>query len=400
MTSENISEDISEDIPENRDKRIKRRIRGRMQDFFAITSPEIETMCLEELKACPMSVHDASVVEGGVIFKGRLWDMYAANLHLRTANRILMRIGEFKATNFRQFEKKLSDFPWELYLASDVIPKISVNTQKSRLYHKDAIAELVLASIQSRSANTGYPTFSEHVFVRGVEDRFTLSIDTSGDLLYKRGIKIHVGKAPIRETTAAAILKYAGYDPCEPLVDPLCGSGTFSLEAAMIAANIPAGWFREFAFTGWQSFEEGRWKHLRREAEKNIIQPEQPMIFASDIDQKLCDHLENSISENGLSKMISVSCADVFEQTSLGYTVSKPGLIVLNPPYGKRIGTFEDSEDFFIQLCQHIQRNYKGWKFAIIASDKEVLKQISLKFKITPFFHGGMRLYLITGRIF
>ncbi len=382
-------------IPESLDKRIRRHIRARIMEFFAICAPGLEKLCLKEISTLPMSVQDASLVEGGVMFKGRLWDMYLANLHLRTASRILMRIGELKATNFNQLEKKLSDFPWELYLSSDENLNISVSTHQSRLYHKDAIAEIVLKSIRNRIGNTASSNSSEHMFIRGMDDRFTLSIDTSGELLHKRGLKIHVGHAPIRETTAAAILQLAGYDPSEPLLDPLCGSGTFSLEAAMIAANIPAGWYRKFAFMNGRSFEEGRWKHIRREAEKQIMLSDQPLIFASDKNAKIADSLEKNISEYGLSKMIRVSCADIFESKPL----SHPGLIVINPPYGKRIGTYRDSEEFFIKLCQHLHRNYRKWKFAILVPNNLFLQHIPFRFRSVPIFHGGINLDLIIGRI-
>lgn len=124
--------------------------------------------------------------------------------------------------------------------------------------------------------------FPQQLFVRAVNDQLTVSIDSSGDMLYKRGLKIQGGKAPIRETTAASILALAGYHIGEPLIDPMCGTGTFSLEGAMIANHIPAGWYRNFAFMGWPCFKPSRWKHIRREAKGRITRLTKPVIFASD----------------------------------------------------------------------------------------------------------------------
>ncbi|MBU1569456.1 MAG: hypothetical protein KKE00_02865, partial [Proteobacteria bacterium] len=257
-------------------KRIKRHVTGREKEFFAATSPGLESLCLYELKTFAETGNDFIETNGGVQFAGRITDCFSANLNLRTANRILMRIGEFKATNFMQLEKKLSDFPWELYLPADSRPDINTSTKQSRLYHKDAIAEIFAASIEKRFALNGFAqaaqdsSIPQQIFVRADNDRFIVSIDSSGELLYRRGIKTHRATAPLRETTAAAILKISGYDGSEPLLDPMCGSGTFSLEAAMISQNIPAGWFRNFAFMNWPCFGPQRWAYIKRKAESGV----------------------------------------------------------------------------------------------------------------------------------
>lgn len=377
-------------------KRIRRHIRGQTHTFFAATAPGFESLCFEELSA--LSLKEAKITDGGVEFGGRVWDAYLANLHLRTANRILMRIGEITASNFHRLEKKLADVPWEIYLPTDGIPDVNVSVRKSRLWHSDAIADMVRKSIRNRLGISGTPLSSQQIFVRGINDHFLFSIDTSGELLHKRGLKIKVGKAPIRETTAAAILMQAQYNPQHPLIDPLSGSGTFSLEAAMMSANIPAGWFREFAFTHHPSFEPGRWKHIRREAEKQIAIPNAGQIFASDKAPKACAELEKTVAQHDLSQLIRVDCKDFFDIMPSQIS-SVPGLVVINPPYGRRIGTQAASEIFFQDMGKHLQKAYPGWKAAIVVPHKDLLKYFPFKTKIYQFFHGGMKLFLMIGKI-
>lgn len=275
-------------------KRIKRHVTGREKEFFAATSPGLESLCLDELKNLSLTGEAIIEPEGGVRFTGRIPDCCSANLNLRTANRILMRIGEFKATNFMQLEKRLSDFPWELYLTAGQLPGLRVAAKLSRLYHKDAVSDIFSRSIGKRLARNSAssavkdPSIKQQIFVRISNDRVSISIDSSGELLYKRGIKKHRATAPLRETTAAAILRLSGYDGSEPLLDPMCGSGTFSLEAAMIAQNIPAGRFRNFAFMNWPCFAPQTWEYLKRKAESGIKLISSPLIFASDTDSKAC----------------------------------------------------------------------------------------------------------------
>lgn len=300
----------------NIEKRIKRHVVGRSQTFFIATLPGIEPVCYNELRQLGIPLADAAVSKGGITFNGRLHDCYLANLKLRTANRILMRLFTFTASNFRQLEKKLSSMPWELYLSKNIACELNVTAAHSRLIHTDAIAERFKTSIvrqldpsaaKSAENDAGHP---QQIFVRVQDDEFTVSIDSSGELLHKRGVKISGGRAPVRETMAAAILDLAGYQPGDTLIDPMCGSGTFSIEAAMTAKNIPAGWYRKFAFMDWPSFQPLRWEHLRREAENKITTTAKPVIFASDTDADTIQKLSRLVQDNHLSDTINVSAAD------------------------------------------------------------------------------------------
>jgi len=395
----------------NIEKRVKRHVLGKIRSFFVSTLPGIEQLCFNELLSLGISMTDATLMKGGVEFRDRVHNCYLANLKLRTANRILMRIETFRATNFRQLKKKLAGLPWELYLHKYAMYEVNVTSRHSRLFHKDAIVDQVKESVAERWSLANLylenkqetSRFPQQIFIRAFNDRFTISIDSSGELLHKRGLKIHGGKAPIRETIAAAILAEAGYHGDEPLLDPMCGTGTFSLEGSMIANHVPAGWYRNFAFMGWPCFRPSRWKYIRREAEKSIKRINKPIIFASDKDQNICLNLGKVIRENNLSGTISVLRRDFFDLLpsdikSLAKT-ERNGLVTINPPYGRRLGSKDNSEKTFVKICQKLKKDFKGWKIALIAPSRNLVKKVPFTVADHNLFHGGLNLTFLTGRI-
>lgn len=386
-------------------KRIKRRVIGRQQRFFAAASPGFETVCLQELLRLQPTAGQARVTSGGVEFEGRLTDCYRANLNLRLPNRILMRIGAFKSSNFRQLERKAGDIPWELYLNPGGLLKVHVATRHCRLHHSGAIAERFEQIISARRpamisgekippADAG----DQNLFIRGLDDFFTLSIDSSGELLYKRGLKKHTGRAPLRETLAAAALILAGYESDQPLIDPLCGAGTFSLEAALIAKRIPAGWFRDFAFMKWPSFIASRWNYIRRQSESGFVHPARPMIFASDIDDGACAKLQSCIETYSLSDAIEVRQADFFNLDPRKLTAGS-GIICMNPPYGLRLGARPESEKFFYAICDKLKNDYRQWKLVLFAPDRKLARAVPFQTRSYPILHGGLKLELLVGKI-
>jgi putative N6-adenine-specific DNA methylase len=386
-------------------KRIKRHIIGRRRAYFAATSPGLESLCFKELSSLSLPIDRCRVVEGGVEFKGRLQDCFKTNLLLRTANRILLRIDQFKASSFRQLEKKAADIPWELYLPLTSLPEMRVTTIHCRLYHTTGISERVLAGIPKHWTDTRACTndksgaaSEQTIFIRGVDNRFTISIDSSGEHLHKRGFKRHSGKAPLRETLAAACLLLAGYKGTAPLIDPMCGTGTFSLEAALMAKNMPPGWFREFAFMGWPSFHRSRWDFLKRQHEKQITSPEQPLIFASDEDTSACSRLEKCVAQHHLADVITVSRTNFFDFFPRDLT-DQSGWITMNPPYGKRIGSPEKSEQLFLKICDRLKQYYKGWKLVLIVPSRQIGNKIPFKLRRFHLLHGGSRIVLMLGTI-
>jgi len=388
-------------------ERIKRHVTSLPKKFFIATTPGLESACLAELNSLPLTALNPVTCFGGIEFKGYIQDSYMANLSLSTANKILMRILEIKVANFRQLEKKLSDFPWELFIDIQSAPTINVTSKHSRLYHKKAISERIYKSILDRYdkiygkyAHIDLNHGKQNLFVMLVNNRVTISLDSSGELLYKRGIKKHGGPATIRETIAAAALILAGYDYNEPLIDPMCGSGTFSIEAAMKINNIPSGWFRNFAFMQWPCFNENKWANISQTAQKGIIYPKNNFkVFASDKDPYTCDAMAKCINSCLLSHTIQVCCKNFFDFAPSEITTC-PGLVVINPPYGLRIGTKKESIELFLEICKKLKKDYKNWKVALIAPHLKLLKKIPLvEPKSYIFMNGGLKLNLLTGKI-
>jgi putative N6-adenine-specific DNA methylase len=387
-------------------KRLRRHVVGRKRAYFAVTAPGLEALCREELGAPPMQLQTQPPGGGGVVFTGRLEDCQRANLHLRTASRVLLRIGSIQATGFGVFEKRTADMAWELFLPPAAPLGVKATMHRCRLMHSEAIKERTLAAIARRmqavaGAARGEPPEAlppQTVHIRGYRDRFGFSIDSSGDPLYIRGRKPHAGRAPVRETLAAGVLKLMGYAGEGPLVDPMCGSGTFSLEALMAARNIPAGWHREFAFEHWPSFAPKRWQYLRAAAEKEIRPTSAHRIYASDIDPEACRRLQKTVAGFGWSDSITVGQADFFsmDPSVFGET---PGLVVLNPPYGKRVRPGTQTPVFFRAVAERLRSTWRGWR-AVLLIPLPVLQTCSLPgFQTVQTVHGGIGLAIHYGRV-
>ncbi|RPJ45205.1 MAG: hypothetical protein EHM21_09560, partial [Chloroflexi bacterium] len=253
---------------------------------FAVTAPGLEPLAAKELRNIGISLEGQKPVtglhlaekrttggaaaesdrSGGVSFTGSLEDIYRANLHLRTASRVLVRLGDFYAAGFPELRKKAGRLAWERFLAPGQPVSLHVTCHKSKLYHSGAVAERVLAAIADRlgkpapavkaspTGEEGEGTAVQMIVVRLIHDHCTISVDSSGELLHRRGYRQATAKAPLRETLAAAMLLASGWDGASPLVDPFCGSGTIAIEAAMLALGIPPGWRRSFAFMNWPRY--------------------------------------------------------------------------------------------------------------------------------------------------
>ena len=382
-------------------KRLRRHVTGRVRDYYVVTVPGFEAICRRELVGLGFDDQTLTGEPGGITFRGRLVDCQRANLNLRTATRILMRVDSFMATNLRRLAKSVDRIAWELFFSADEPPEVKVSSHRSRLYHTEAIAQTLRASIAHRLMRSGrsLPAGSpQMLYARVVDDHFVLSVDSSGDPLYKRGLKSGPARAPIRETLAAAILIRAGYHSAMPLVDPMCGSGSFSLEAAMMAKCMAPGSKREFAFTGWPAYAENQWAFIRREAESRIIRLDRPRIFASDIDPVACAHLAETIAQNDLSDAVEVVRQDFFD-TRADHFGPAPGLVVINPPYGVRLGSERQANDLFMGICRHLKTHFPGWTVALITPNRELARQVPFPSSQMSLTHGGLTLALLIGTI-
>ncbi|MBF0229067.1 MAG: hypothetical protein HQK63_05675 [Desulfamplus sp.] len=427
------------------EKRVKRRITARTHRFFAVCPPGLKRMCHKEIiflseQILNCEFQDIVMLSGGVEFTSTVQGCYAANLYLRTPSRILMRITKFKAENFRTLEKKLTQIEWELYLKPSLNVHVEVSTNSSRLYHTDAIAQRAEKAIKEKCSdvssvvkinsltniaktrdNEKTKIAMQTIMIRGENDLFEVSIDSSGELLHKRGLKENVGVAPIRETIAFAILSAMKYPESQtlisgdnslsenskifranslPLIDGMCGSGTFALEAAMVALNIPAGFFRQFAFEDWQCFSKGQWDYMKKRASENIIIPDalcnNPFIFGVDQDPFILQEFEKMIQRFKFSSAIKTVAGNFLDILPEKITNnSNKGFVVLNPPYGKRIGENEDIEKIFFDIGRKLKSDFKGWRAGVIIPDKKFITYLHGRKSIMPIFHGGLEIYAV-----
>lgn len=376
------------------EKRVRRRVAAREHTFYVSAAPGLGGLLAQEMeRSLGLTV---TRVTGGVEFTARLEKMWEAALHLRLANRILVRLGSFTADGFPRLERRAAEFPWELWLPADADIDVVVTTHHCRLYHSGAVAERVKNVVARALKGGGKGTIPQKIYVRGEDDRFTLSLDAVGEPLYKRQVKTHGGRAPIRETLAFAILSMAGYTGDEPLVDPMCGAGTFSIEAAMRATNTPPGLFRQFAFEAWPSFREKGFAHLKRKGIDAVRGFTSPMIFASDLDEGAVGRLGKTLSLMPFGEIISLQSTDFFALDSTSLT-KVPGLVVFNPPYGKRIKGGNDA--FVKRLLAHLAIHWRGWKTAIAVPRQQVPRPLPAGFHEHPMSHGGLDLAVIIGQL-
>ena len=387
------------------ERRIKQQVIGRPQRFFAVTAPGLETLCRHELLTLPGALQVTGIEKGGVAFEGRLHEVYEANLRCRTAHRILMRIKAFRAANFETLVRQTAALPWELYLQPGCAPEINVSARQSRLYHSAAVAERIQQGIQTRLAalttsdsqgTTGKAVARIHA--RLTHDHCLLSIDSSGANLHKRGLKRQGGQAPLRETLAAAVLMRAGYRGREILCDPLCGSGSFALEGALMAKNIPPGWFREFAFQDWPAFRPGRWRHIRRTAEPPDMAFAQPTILASDRNAAAIRKLQQTLAAYGMDDVVRVAQQD-FDDLKGESLSPAGGIVVLNPPYGKRLGSRRMAEETYRAIGRRLQSHFRGWRAAVLAPNRRLADLLGFRARRFTMSHGGQPVHVLVGTI-
>ncbi|WP_457552247.1 THUMP domain-containing class I SAM-dependent RNA methyltransferase [Desulfobacula sp.] len=387
------------------EKRIKRRIIGREHLFFAVCSPGLKKVCHDEMLALGFPEKNLMTTPGGIEFKSKLETCLLFNLHLRSPSRILMRIGQFKATSFATLEKKINAIDWILYLPQNCDINFNVTTRESRLYHSDAIAQrcekIILNQLSEARAFTLSAKNKSHqtIYIRADHDVFNISLDSSGDLLFKRGIKQKVHTAPLRENLAFAMLFWAGFSKDDILIDPMCGSGTFSLEAAMMKTRVPPGFFRSFAFESWPGFGQKTYDYLKKQARENCLVFPEKQIFASDLDKMALTAMEQNISNHSFTDIIDLSQKDFFSIHPSRISPGKKGVVMLNPPYGKRLGQKSDSRSFYSEIGKKLATDFKGWRTGIILPSRACKSYLGIRLELKPIFHGGLDLFAGMGII-
>lgn len=376
-------------------RRVKQHVIGKEHVFFASVQPGFEKTISGELKSLGMNISD-EYIEGGVEFTGHIDDCFTACMASRTASRILMRIATFRAHDFFELERSIRSFPWELYLDPEFPVGFSITSRKSMIYHTGKMQEIFEKEIPgsyhfASPESDGSGISGQTLFIRNYRDICTVSIDASGDSLYKRGAKSFTGTAPIRETLAALILLEAGISGYDLLMDPMCGSGTFSIEGASIFTGTPPNAERTFPFMNWPSFKENNYLYLKKKILGRIISPEfsGKRIITSDIDPEEVKIATANIP-GIFSGMISPVTEDFFSLKP-EITEGKETLIVLNPPYGKRIEE-KDIPGFYKKIGDKLRGDFSDCGYAVIVPGDDAEKALSIDYsRKIPFMNGGIR---------
>ncbi len=361
-------------------------------EIFLVTAPGLESALCAEVRE--KGFKGARAVPGGVTVKGGWPHVWRANLEIRGAGRILARIGSFRVLHLAQLDKRARRFAWGDVLRKDVPFRIEASCKSSRIYHSGAAAERIERAIREELGATASPEAEVCIRARIENDLCTLGVDTSGELLHKRGHKEAVNKAPMRETLASLFLRQCGYDGTEPVVDPMCGSGTFIIEAAEIAAGLKPGRSRHFAFEQLANFDAAAWARLRDT--QGVAKPA-VRFYGSDRDAGAIRMSQANAKRAGVADITQ------FQQHAISDLVAPdepPGLVIVNPPYGERIGDKKGLHSLYRSLGQTLTSRFVGWRVGLITSETSLARATGLPFAppSATVSHGGLRVTLfLTG---
>lgn len=367
------------------------------ETFFSPCPRGLEALLVDELAG--LGASHARQLPGGVLFEGDWALCMRVNLESRLATRVLWQIARGRYRVEEDIYRLAYGVTWAKWFTSDETMRVFVNAQKSPLRSlefitlriKDAVCDHFRTVTGRRpSVDTADPDVRVHAFL--TFDTVTLYLDTSGEPLYKRGFKRARVEAPLKENLAAGILRLTGWQPDEALVDPMCGSGTFLLEAAQIALDIAPGLGREFAFERLKHVDLDLWRQLRADAQARQ-KPLRPLaISGSDVLEDQVVRARQNLAAAGFSGCVQVSRSDVLELSP----PADSGVMVTNPPYGVRIGEAEALASFYPLLGDALKKNWAGWRCYFFSGDTMLPRLIKLKAsRRTPLFNGALecRLY-------
>ena len=366
------------------------------QDFeiFLATAPGLEAVLREEVRF--KGFKQPKVVPGGVVIKGGWPVVWRANLWVRGAGRVLARIAAFRAVHMAQLDSLAHRVPWDSVLRRDVPFRVEASCAGSRLYHSGAVAQRIETAISDALGRTASPDAAIVVMARIENDLCTISVDTSGEPLHKRGYKEAVNAAPMRETMASLFLRQCGFDGSETVIDPMCGSGTFVIEAAEIAARLNPGRSREFAFEKLATFDAAAWEAMR--AVKSARVPT-ARFYGSDRDAGAVAMSRANAERAGVADYTEFRQCTVSDML---VPPGPPGLVIVNPPYGNRIGDKTKLAALYRALGQTLLSRFAGWRVGLVASEPTLAYATGLPFLPhgAPVPHGGLRVALFqTGRL-
>jgi putative N6-adenine-specific DNA methylase len=362
------------------------------EQFFAPCPRGLEAVLANELGL--LDAVDVRATEGGVHFSGPFELCYRASLHSRIASRVLWRVALASYRSEQDIYDTVYALPWGEWF--DVSCTIRVNMAAIKcplksldfatLRIKDAVCDKFRKLTDERpNVDTHAPDIRIHAFLE--QERMTLYVDTSGDALFKRGVRQYTNIAPLRENLAAGILHLAGWKPGIPLLDPMCGSGTFLIEAALMSLNIAPGIARHFAFEKLKNFDAAAWEQIRNNALAAQLPVSELPIFGSDLygDELKAAHL--NLENAGLRPTVELKQANVLEISA----PAEHGVLVANLPYGERMGELAELELLYPKLGDMLKKKFGGWNAYLFTADMRMPKFIRLSVsRRIPLFNGAI----------
>jgi len=360
--------------------------------FFATCPRGLEQLLADELIS--VSAKSIKPTDGGVSFDGDWSICYAANLHSRIATRILWQVARGKYINEEELFDAAYKLNWSQWfdVKHDFMVKVTgvkcplKSLEFATLKIKDAVCDKFRQAVGSRPyIDTKTPAVRIHAYLAAEEYQFYL--DTSGAALYQRGNRGASIEAPLRENLAAGILKLSGWQVGQPLLDPMCGSGTFLLEAAMVALNIAPGHQRGFGFETLITFEADTWNKLKNKAASAVKPVSFQKIYGSDIDLRAVRIAKQNLESAGLLEAVQLSHVDM----TLALPPADNGVMVANPPYGVRIGEEDELTALYPKIGEALKRKFAGWNTYFLTGDMTMPKLMRLTpSKRTPLFNGAL----------
>ena len=378
----------------------------RRLECFAAVAPGLEPFALAEAHALGLS---ARVEEGGIAWSGDLRSVIAANVGFRIASRVLVRVAEFEAQSFVELERWGRRIPWSLTVAPGARVRFRVTCRKSRLYHSDAVAQRLadavsraVAGVRTEPDSPGDDEVldrddSSLFVVRFFRDRCTVSADASGALLHRRGYRQATAKAPLRETLAAALVAASEWDGVAPLVDPMCGSGTIPIEAALAARRIPPGARRAFAVERWPGVPVDLVRAVRSELGASSLGAAPGAIVGSDRDAGAIEGARGNAERAAVASDVQLG---VHAISAMPLPEADRGWIVANPPYGVRVGDSARVRDLWAQLGNVLRRRAPGWRVTLLSPDAALERQLQIPLHVVArTTNGGIPVRIVSGEI-
>lgn len=373
-----------------------------MPEFFAPCPRGLEKLLAEELAS--LGAGNVQATDGGVGFASDWPLCYRANLESRLASRILWQVQPaLLYRNEQDIYQMAADLPWPRWFDVNCTIRVKVTAIKSPLKSlefitlkiKDAICDKFRQAKGERpSVDTLSPDMRIHAFIEGT--KITLYLDTSGDALFKRGVRLHTNIAPIRENLAAGILKLAGWRPGIPLLDPMCGSGTFLIEAAQMALNIQPGIARHFAFEKLKNFDAALWSKMREAALAAQAPVTELPIYGSDLYGDELRAAHRNLEEAGIRPAVDLKQCNVLEASP----PAPEGILVANLPYGERMGEMEELAALYPQLGNTLKQRFGGWNAYLFTADLRLPKLIRLSAsRRTPLYNGAIECRLFEYKV-